>query len=261
HIQDRAAEYLPEGASRESLQRFIDNEAASYVTSGKVSEEYTHEAQALTRAYNDFSTKEFSEVQKALATVEERAAGVGINPEEFRQRLQVGADSAQQEQDWLVSDIEAVAKKQNWNVTNPEHVGQAVTIIDRIQDFAHSTMDEIHNARIEVEPQKFAATAQQVAKEMKQYKTAMFDGPESEKNFVQSFTAQYGQEGIKQLAQGRIEVLNDLTQDPQEQRDIAYTMFKMAEKHEVKGIEPETREAGLDAFNPKIWHGQGGHSI
>ncbi|WP_299593236.1 relaxase/mobilization nuclease domain-containing protein [uncultured Tateyamaria sp.] len=232
-----------------------------YISTGKVPEEYGAALEAVEAAYSDLSNGSLADGREAMLQIRERATAAGLDPDEIESRMTRGAENARDEEEWSVSDMEKVIAHEGLDGTNDADITKATSILSGVHDFIAERMDELYNRHREVNNIELRATAHQVAREVTSYGTAAFDGPEAERHFLEQMRATYGQVGIAEIASGGHDHLKDITQDEQQQRDIALTILKLEKKHNVVELDSATVQTGIDQYTPSVGHEQDGHSI
>ena len=261
-LQDRAAEYLPEGSSADRLDKYMkSSEFRLWAANGVLHEGYLAEKKAIYEAIGDFTQADFSEVPKQLQSIMNRARETGIDTKQLAGRLITGANNRQQENEWIRGDIQAVADKRPLALNVDAHREKAVATVQNVYNYANEVMDKLEKQQVHVDEVEFQEATDEILRQMKAYQSVGFKDAATEKNYLLSFKAKFGTKQIDALANGDLAVLDGVTDQVQEQRDITYATMKMAKKYPEAGIKAQSVDAGMEAYNPRIWHGSGGHSI
>ena len=168
-------------------------------------------------------------------------------------------------------------EKRGWAFDDKNLHTQAADIVTNIYDFVADHIDEMQSNHLELEPVQESVIHRQAPVEkdhsafversrgtvnmIRTYKTVVFDNKGAELAFLEDFKHEFGEDGIKQLAKGDLDVIKDLAVKEQDRRDIAYTVLRLYKRNPELGIDAKDISDGMELYNPSIWHGQGGHSI
>lgn len=261
-LKQRALEYLggPDGAG--GLNRFMASEAfASWIATGTRDAEHGRERGALYRALRDLHETDLTDVPGYMAQIAGRARPTGISPERLTKRLMAGARSREEQSVWMMSDIDAVAEKQKLDLTKSSDREKAVVTVQNVYSYANDILDRIEDQQVHVDEKAFALATKEMVKQMKARRNVQFSSRQAEIDYLRSFKAKFGEQRVEALAAGDLSVLDDMADQAQEKRDIAYATLKLAKKHPAVGISSDTIREGMDAYNPRIWHGRDGHSM
>jgi type IV secretion system T-DNA border endonuclease VirD2 len=225
-------------------------------------------------AYNKITNDAAAEPVMALNKAKSHAAKIGLNPDTFAQRVVNGAYDARMEREWMVEDLRQVAKHHGLDSTSETDMDKATVIVHKVYDFVADNINKLHSNHIVLEPLQrsvsidvekdhtaFVERSRDTINMIRNFRVAVFDNKGFEKDFLEDFKQEFGKEGIERLAKGDLDVIKDLAVNEQDRRDIAYTVFKLFNRNPDIGVEVNDISAGMDRFNPKIWHGLGGHSI
>lgn len=95
---------------------------------------------------------------------------------------------------------------------------------------------------------------------IRNYSTAVFDSKADELNYLQTFKATFGEQGIERIANGDLSALKDLAAKERDQRTIAHVTLRLFKRNPEFGLDQSTIERGMSLHDPK-GHEQDGHSI
>lgn len=95
---------------------------------------------------------------------------------------------------------------------------------------------------------------------IRNFKTAVFDNKGYELDYLKTFKATFGENGIDRMANGDLSVLKDLAAKERDQRTIAHVTLRLFKRNPEMGINQNTIERGMSLHDPK-GHEQDGHSI
>jgi relaxase-like protein len=261
-IKDRAVQFMPDGDAQERMDGFVDLKLGGWIVAiGASTKEHRTEAQAFQKAYNDYSKGQGTTTRELVETLIQRAEHLGIDPDTFTHRLITGAANAREDQAWIKSDVDAFLKKGNYDNTHSGHIKHGFKIINGFQEFARETLEAIWDQQVMIDIGQFEDASRVIIEQMHAYQTATFDTITDAKDYLDAFKAVYGANDIESLAKGKISVLENITDKPQAQRDLAYAVFKLADGFNDADIGREQRAAALRSYNPQIWYGRGGFSI
>lgn len=261
-VEERALEYLGRPTGAGGLNRFMASEAfASWIATGARGADHGRERGAIYRALKDMHETDVADVPEYMAQIADRARPTGIAAERFTRRLMVGARNREEQSVWMMSDIDAVAEKQNLDLTKSSDREKAVTTVQNVYSFTNDVLDRIEDQQVHIDDKAFALATTEVVKQMKAHRNVQFSSRQAEIDYLRSFRAKFGEDRIEALAGGDLSVLDGMADQAQDKRDIAYATLKLAKKHPVVGISSGTIQEGMDAYNPRIWHGRDGHSI
>ena len=231
---------------------------------------------AVGSAFNEVNKGDLGDAAKALDRIHRRAEAVGLDADRFEQRILNGAYDARMEYEWMAEDVHTIMTKQGLDFGSEEDRAKATNIVTNIYDFVADQIDELQSNHIAIEPversvsrevyvardhSEFVERSAATVNMMRVYKTAVFETRDDEVAFLEDFKHEFGEEGIKQLAKGDLDVIKDLAIKEQDRRDIAYALLKLYKRNPELGIDAQDISDGMDLYNPSIWHGQGGHSI
>jgi hypothetical protein len=232
-----------------------------YVLSGQVRAGYETEVQAWEAAYSDFASGRLTDGWENMQDILTAADKVGIDPDKFEQRLMIGASGARQEEEWAVSDIEAVVADRGLDGTRDEDIAQAVSVVTGLHEYVSGKLDDLYSRHIEYNREAFEATTQTVVREMETFKTTSFGSPAAEQEYLRMFRAEFGAASLGRMADGDLSMLEGLTKDPAEQRAIAHAVMELEAKHHQMGVAQQTLERGLELHNPAPGHELDGHTL
>ena len=95
---------------------------------------------------------------------------------------------------------------------------------------------------------------------IRNFRTVVFDNKGDELDYLKTFKATFGENGIDRMANGDLSVLKDLAAKEREQRTIAHVTLRLFKRNPEMGIDQNTIERGMSLHDPK-GHDLGGHSI
>jgi len=261
-LRERAADYLPEGRDVSRLSDLEENGGLDkYVMTGEVEAGFEAEIRAMEAAYADYGSGSLTDGRDTMQVIRTAVAEAGIDPDKFEERLMIGASGARQEEEWAVSDIEAVVADRGLDGTQDEDIAQAVSVVSGLHQYVSDRLDDLYSRHYEYSRETFEATTKTVVREMDTFKTTTFDSPAAEQEYLRAFRAEYGAASLGRMADGDLSMLEGLTNDPAEQRSIAHTVLKLEARHKQMGIGQETIERGLELHNPALGHELDGHTL
>ena len=173
----------------------------------------------------------------------------------------IGASGARQEEEWAVSDIEAVVAARGLDGRQDEDIAQATSVVAGLYEYASAKLDDLYNRHHEYSRSAFQAQSETIIREMETFKATTFESPEAEQEYLRMFRAEFGAAGMERIADGDLSMLESITTDPAEQRSIAHTALKLEARHRQMGMAQEALERGLELHDPAPGHEQDGHSL
>ena len=261
-VRKRAVDYLPEGSDPRRLANLEKNRGLEmYVLSSQEKAGYENEIKAWEAAYSDFSSGRLTDGHETMQDILTAADKVGIDSLKFEERLMIGASGARQEEEWAVSDIEAVVAARGLDGTQDEDIAQATSVVTGLYEYTSAKLDDLYNRHHEYSRAAFQAQSETIIREMETFKATAFESPEAEQEYLRMFRAEFGAAGMERIADGDLSMLERITTEPDEQRSIAHTALKLEARHRQMGMAQEALERGLELHDPAPGHEQDGFTL
>ncbi len=274
-LMKNAETFLDTDAEIQEMRSFVaSGKFTQFIVNAEFEPEDQHMIDVVGSAYNELTNEAAAEPSLALQEATWRAKQIGLNPTAFAQRVVNGAYDGRMEHEWMVDDLRQVITHHGLDGTSQVDTDKATEIVRKVYDFVADSIEKLHSNHIALEPVRqsviidvekdhtdFVERSRGTMNMIRKFKTAVFDSKADEVAFLEDFKQEFGDEGLKRLAKGDLDVIKDLAVKEQERRDIAYAVFRLYKRNPDVGVDAKDASAAMDAFNPEIWHGQGGHSI
>jgi type IV secretion system T-DNA border endonuclease VirD2 len=180
-----------------------------------------------------FSTARAKWLKDGLA---KEAGAFGLDGAAIAGRIGAGASSAFEEREWIEADIASVAVAKGLDLCRETDRSAAAGIVDRFYEHARNMIDEARGLAMETHVAGLRRTLANMAKMAERHGFVHFETEADALGLVDHMKARYGENIVKDLAQGKTNALARDFANAGERAEIATAVTLAAVDHEAFGL-------------------------
>ena len=131
----------------------------------------------------------------------------GIEAKKLQSRLETGAANAREEEAWVKSDLADVARRNGYDLDNPQSRSTAAERLDRFYERAAEIIQSARGINLSRPPDPMVEALDKMAKLHAQQGSVAFRNEAQARDFTEEMKERYGASVLKDIAAGRTDDL------------------------------------------------------
>ncbi|SEO18154.1 type IV secretion system T-DNA border endonuclease VirD2 [Paracoccus alcaliphilus] len=181
-----------------------------------------------------------------------RAEQIGFDRDAIASRLAQPADNAWQERQWVVDDLQAVAKHGNLDLDNQADRYKAADLVDNFYEKAAASLNRVLESEHGVVNDRLQRTLGAMANSLEANGSVEFEREDDAERFATALKERYGEDVVERIAAGDDRALAVDFPDPAERRQVALGIVAAAEKHESVGMSLREAEQAKELLREEV---------
>lgn len=179
------------------------------------------------------------------------ADAAGLDGAAVAKRLETGASSALEEREWVKADIASVAASKGFDLGRETDRTAAAGIVDRFYERASEMLNEARGIKVETAASELRDTLGAMVRMNGREGRVRFESEAEAKGLVDDMKARYGENIVKDLAEGKTDALAKDFGDAGQRAKIAEAVTSAARDNEAFGLSPKEAEAAHDRLTKR----------